>query len=170
MRRGLRRLLVLGAFLPGVLAAQERERIALVAFGPTLQRVGVLVPLNERWMLRGDIAGSIGRDSGAEYWEVIPGISLIRRSAPTEQGWIYGVLRYGLHWEKYSGQSPYLVQIGTVGAGGHAQLLDWFALFGEGGAAVTYFEEGATGSKRVHVTATLITRMGLAIRRPALRR
>ncbi|MCE9600806.1 MAG: hypothetical protein K8S21_01155 [Gemmatimonadetes bacterium] len=140
----------------------RREPVALVAFTPN--RIGLLIPLGQRWMLRPDYTGSSAvRSYWDEEWSMVAGLTVIRRTPPTEQGWTYLALRYGVLRERDGSQGPiYLTQYLTGSWGGHAQLRDWFGLFGEAGASVSYFDE--TGN--VIVEFDIASRVGMTLRRP----
>ena len=159
----------LAASLSAELSAQEeatrppRERIALVAFVPN--RIGLLIPLGERWMLRPDFTSAKGnRLYWDEEWGVVAGLTLIRRSEPTEEGWTYGALRYGIYVEQLGSQGPVwrTHYVGVTG-GGHAQVREWLGLFGEAGVSASFFSQGG-GSNPIDEFEVL-TRVGIAMRR-----
>jgi hypothetical protein len=148
----------------------ERERWALVGiWAPGLQRIGLLIPLGERVLLRPDIAGEIWSYEGIEEgWLVNPGISLIVRSRPVEKGWIYVSLRSAFRYEEYSTYDySDWIDAYTLTFGGHSLLTDVLSVFGEAGPSYTYHESGSdTEIEREYV---FVARFGFAIRRPRKR-
>jgi len=167
-----RLLFAVAVLIPGTADAQdaaappkERERISIVAI--SAGRLGLLIPLGDRWMLRPDFAVSAYRTGEPESdASLYGGISLIRRSAPTDAGWTYGALRYGIRaWGAYD-ESPSITHALTVTAGAHGHVTDWLAVFGESGAAITYSPELNIGAGDVTVEGSVLARIGLALQMP----
>jgi hypothetical protein len=155
-------------------AEPEREGWALVGFwAPGLQRIGLLVPLSERLILRPDIRGQVYGFEGIENgWFANPGVSLILRTRPQNSGWVYASLRAALLFQEYEreeyGRSfDYLTNAFTLTAGGHAHLGPLLSVFGEAGASYSYQEEGA--DVEIYRQYDLVARFGFALRRPRIR-
>jgi hypothetical protein len=158
--------------LPGTARAQdsappkERERVAIVAINAG--RLGLLIPLGERWMLRPDIDGSYVRTGEPDgSVRLLTGLSLIRRTAPVQGSWTYAALRYAV--DQRQGYYDDRATVGhalTITAGAHGQFNDWLAVFGEAGAGFTYFPELNVDVGDVTTQGSLLARIGIAIRKP----
>jgi hypothetical protein len=148
----------------------EREGIALVGiWEPSPVRIGILVPLSDRWALRPEIGGDAYKIEGqAENTTLMTAVSLLRRSAPSEAGFVYGVARVARYVDAY-GNGPRLTgyQAG-VGAGGHAHVNTILAIFAEGGIVAVYAEEN-DASTTIDRSIRVFTRFGFAVRRPRSR-
>jgi hypothetical protein len=172
-----RRLLFAVAMLiPGTADAQEaagpakeRERISFVYFAP--DRLGLLIPLNDRWMVRPDFTGnSFHTAEPRDYVFHEVGVSLIRRSESSARGWAYGVARYS--FGNVSGsifEDPYIIHALSLAVGGHGQVIDWLGAFGEVGPWFNYHQDDAAigGGTRIITQGGLSTRIGVTLRRPA---
>lgn len=149
---------------------REKERISVVAI--SAGRLGLLIPINDRWMLRPDLRtfafsttdGGPGINSDAQ---VYGGLSLIRRSAPVNGSWVYGSLRYGLFWwgDLY-GEPGSVTHALTLTAGAHGRLTDWLSVFGEAGPAFSYAKEINVGSGDAVRDFDLVSRIGIAMQMP----
>lgn len=166
-------LIAITLLLPGVARAQvagvsptDRERIAVV--GLSSGRMGLLIPLNERWMLRPDFSGTSLRNTDAElFTNVFAGLAVIRRSAPVDGSWAYGSLRYGIgvRQDAYDDR-PSIGHALTATAGAHAHVNDWLAVFGETGVAFAYNNELNIGLGDATRDFNSTTRIGIAIQMP----
>ena len=141
-----------------------REPLALVAFVPN--RVGLLIPLGERWMLRPDFAGGTAKNIyWDQEWAIVAGVSLIRRSRPTDRGWTYAAVRFGISTEQAGSQGPTWVTTHvTATGGGHAQVRAWLGVFGEAGLAASHFDQG-DGYNPI-TEFEIVSRVGITLRRP----
>lgn len=159
--------------LPAVLGAQEpaqppRERVSFIYLAP--ERLGVLVPLNERWMVRADVSGNaFHTDEPRDFALYHVGASAIRRRTVDARGWSYLVARYSLLNASGSPfEEPYYEHGISLGLGGHAWVIDWLGVFGESGPYLTYHDDRPPGGgARVIMQGGLATRIGVSLRRPA---
>lgn len=169
----MRRLLfAVAVLLPGtadaqdVAAPKERERISVVAI--SAGRLGLLIPVNDRWMLRPDFTTSdfrTGEPDGRTY--LLTGLSVIRRSQPSEQGWSYLSARYAFGYENwYYWDRPTYTHAFTVTAGAHGRVNDWLSAFGEAGAGLVYSPELNPGDGDWSRNLDLLARIGIAVSRP----
>lgn len=145
---------------------KERERVAIVAI--SAGRLGLLIPLGERWMLRPDFTTTSfrsGAPDGRTY--LLTGLSVIRRSPPTENGWRYLSARYAFGYESwYHWGRPTYSHAFTVTAGAHGRVNDWLSAFGEAGAGFAYSPELNPGDGDWSRAFDLLARIGLAVSRP----
>ncbi len=158
--------------IPGTADAQDatpstdRERSSFIVFAPS--RIGFLIPINDRWMIRPDFGGRLRR-TGEPGFEnnVIAGVSLVRRSAPRDGGWTYAALRYGVVHQFSDGYAgPNLTQFVTATTGAHARVLDWLDAFGEAGFSFGYQEIRSTGTRpEVATEGGMVARIGLGLHR-----
>ncbi|MBK7907817.1 MAG: hypothetical protein IPJ78_14835 [Gemmatimonadetes bacterium] len=166
-------LLAIALLLPGDALAQDpresptdRERIAIVAI--SAGRLGLLLPLSERWMLRPDFTTTSfrsGEPNGRTY--LLAGLSVIRRSQPTEEGWSYLSARYAIGYDKwYHWDRPTYSHAITVTAGAHGRLSDWLSVFGEAGAGFAYGPELNPGDGDWTRNVELLSRIGIAVYKP----
>lgn len=172
--------LVLALGAAGDLAAQEsqsepprrREGIAFVGiWDPTPMRIGLLVPLSDRWVIRPDLSGDAYDVEGAvESWTLNLGVSLMRRSAPTDAGFVYGSARLGFAFDDYAtaANTRLTGYELALSVGGHSHINSMLALFGESGFAMVYAEEN-DATTTIDRSIRVRTRFGFAIRRPRQR-
>jgi hypothetical protein len=147
--------------------APQREGWALVGiFAPGLQRIGLLIPVRERILLRPDIAGHATSYDGSDDWFANPGISLIVRTRPTEAGWVYVSLRAAYSVDAYWTRKDWANHF-TLTAGGHAKLSPKLSAFGETGIGYTYDEDGPDDP--IYRTYDFVARFGFALSRPPKR-
>lgn len=167
--------IALGA-VPAGIAAQEaagagstlaREGLALVGiWEPTPVRIGVLIPLGDRWVLRPEIGGDAYKvEDSSEQWTLMTGASVLRRSTPTEAGWVYGLARLSRYVDGYSSGTRLTGYQFALGAGGHAHLRPVLAVFAESGIVAVYAEEN-DATTTIDRSIRIFTRFGFAIRRP----
>lgn len=162
----------------GELAAQEtppesprrREGIALVGiWEPSPVRIGVLIPLSDRWVLRPEIGGDASRFANySSDWSLLTGASLMRRSEPTDAGFVYTVARLVGYVNAYSSGARLTGYEFGLGAGGHAHLRPMLAVFAEGGIVTVYAEEN-DATTTIDRSVRVFNRFGFAIRRPRSR-
>lgn len=149
--------------------AEERERISFVFFAPN--RLGLLVPLGDRWVLRPDLRGNTSyteRELDFGFHEL--GISLLRRNAPAERSGTYGAARYSLAVANGNlFDDPYTIHTVSLAIGGHAHVIDWLGVFGEAGPFFSYHQDDRAigGGTRIITQAGLTTSLGVTLRRPS---
>lgn len=171
-----RLLFAVAVLLPGTADAQEaaapakeRERISFVYFAP--DRLGLLIPLSDRWMVRPDFRGnSFYTAEPRDYLFHEFGVSLIRRGESSARGWSYGVASYSI--ANVSGsiyEEPYIIHEVSLAVGGHGQVIDWLGAFGEVGPWFNYHRDDKAigGGTRIITQGGLSTRIGVTLRRPA---
>lgn len=148
----------------------RREGLALVGiWEPSPVRIGVLIPLGDRWMLRPELGGDAYKIEAFESsTTLLTAVSLLRRSAPSDAGFVYGVARVARYVDEY-GDGPRLTgyQAG-VGAGGHAHITPILAIFAEAGVIAVYAEED-DATTTIDRSIRIFTRFGFAVRRPGPR-
>lgn len=172
-----RLLFAVAVLLPGTADAQEaspgstappmeRERSSFIVFSPG--RIGSLIPINDRWMIRPDFGGELWRTGEpASHEVIIAGVSVVRRSAPRDGGWVYGALRYGIEYENANlWDEANLAHIATATIGAHARVLDWLGAFGESGVYFRYFDDAWVNDRRINISGGMTSRIGLALQRP----
>jgi hypothetical protein len=145
-----------------------RERISFVFFAP--ERLGLLIPLNRRWLVRPDVTGnSFHTDEPRDYLFHEFGVSLIRRGATTARGGMYGAARYAIANASGSQfEDPYVIHTISLAVGGHGHIIDWLGAFGEIGPFFEYHQDddATGGGTRIITQAGLSTRLGVTLRRP----
>jgi hypothetical protein len=147
--------------------ARKSEGMALVGiFEPTPVRLGVLIPLSAKWVIRPELGGDAynieGQSTGTT---ILMAVSVLRRSAPTEAGYVYGMARMARYVDEY-GNGPRLTGYQAhLGAGGHAHLKPVLAIFAEAGIQAVYAEED-DASTTIDRSIRVFTRFGFAVRRP----
>jgi hypothetical protein len=149
---------------------RQREGIALVGiWEPTPVRVGVLIPLSDRWVLRPELGGDAWKVEGStESWTLLTGASLMRRSAPTDAGFVYTAARLARYVDGYASGTRITGYQYALGAGGHAQLRPVLAVFAEAGVVAVYAEEN-DATTTIDRSIRIFTRFGFAARRPRRR-
>lgn len=143
--------------------AQDHDRPSWIVGG--FGEAGLLLPLEGPWLLRPDLnASALSNRQGYSQAGVNAGLSLLRRTEPTERGWAYTAIRYGLGYHQMDARYPSWIHSGSVTAGGHLRLRDRFGVFAEAGVQVSYAEQRGTGAKNTVVTGRPIQRVGVTIR------
>jgi hypothetical protein len=166
-------VIALGAV--GGLAAQEapdsgsrrREGLALVGvWEPTPVRLAVLIPLGDRWVLRPEVGGDAFKiEDYTSSWTLLTGASLLRRSVPTDAGFVYGLVRIARYVDGYADGTRLTGYQFGFGAGGHAHIRPMLAVFAESGIVAVYAEENDT-TTTIDRSIRVFTRFGFAVRRP----
>jgi hypothetical protein len=149
-------------------SATEREGWALVGImAPELHRIGLLIPLTDRVLIRPDFQGNAFSYEGiATGWFANSAISVIIRTRPVDGSWVYASLRatntVDVHadWEDVSHSF-------TLTIGAHARITSLISVFGEAGPAYTYDEDPPDTS--IIRSYDLVARGGFALRRPPRR-
>jgi hypothetical protein len=152
----------------GSQAPGERERWALVAImAPGLHRIGLLIPLSERVLVRPDFQGyAFGYEGNADGWYANPGISLIVRTRPMDGSWVYASFRATGTVDVYEGWED-VSNAFTLTFGGHARLAPIFSVFGEAGPSFIYDEDPPDAY--IYRTYNFVARFGFALHRPPTR-
>lgn len=145
-----------------------RERWALVGiWSPGLQRIGLLIPVTRHLAVRPDIRGVAWSYEGInDGWYANPGLSVIVRTSPTRDGWIYASLRAAYVVADDDGPD-FAHRALTFTVGGHATLNRVLALFGETGVGYDYLEQGP--GAHIQRTYDPVARFGFAVSRPPRR-
>lgn len=152
----------------GAPSATERERWALVGImAPELQRIGLLIPLTDRVLVRPDFQGyAFSYEGIASGWFANPAISLIIRTRPLDGSWIYASLRATNTVDVYEDREDVSHSF-TLTFGAHARITSSLSVFGEAGPAYTYDEDPPDTS--IIRSYDLVARGGFALRRPPKR-
>jgi hypothetical protein len=145
-------------------ATSDRERWALVGiWTPGLKRIGLLIPLGERLLIRPDIQGYAWSSEGiSEGWYANPGISVIVRTRPVDGSWAYASLRATQTVDVYEDWEDWSNSF-TLTAGAHATVTRMFGVFGEAGIGYTYDEDGPDDP--IYRTYDFVSRFGFALSR-----
>ena len=133
---------------------------------PSPVRVGVLIPLSDRWVLRPEIGGDALKVEGfTESWTLLTGVSLLRRSEPTDAGFVYALARLARYVDGYASGTRLTGYPFSLGAGGLAHIRPVLAVFAEAGIVSVYAEEN-DATTTIDRSARVFTRFGFAVRRP----
>jgi len=132
--------------------------------------VGMLVPLSQDWVIRPDLTASgyhqpLFDDRG---WTAGGGVSVLRRSRPTEAAWGFGAIRYGFEVSQEGASPPRRNHLLSITLGGHAALGGRLGLLAETGVMFRHFQQGPVPplfpSRRIGHSIVGVSRVGLTLR------
>ena len=111
---------------------------------------GLLIPLSKRWLVRPDVGvRTLTFRPGDDDVHGAVGFSVLRRTEPSEHGWMYSALRHSVTYRRVRSRTAEIGQIASLALGAHIRLTDRLSAFGEAGPFVRFWgRETTTGTDK----------------------
>jgi len=116
----------------------------------SVEGAGLLIPLSKHWLVRPDIGvRTLTFRPGDDDVHGALGISLMRRTEPSEHGWLYSALRHSVTYQRLRSSDAEITQITSLAVGAHIRLTDRLSAFGEAGPFLRQWgQETGTGIEK----------------------
>ncbi|MCC7002287.1 MAG: hypothetical protein IT357_09035 [Gemmatimonadaceae bacterium] len=100
----------------------------------SIEGAGLLIPLSKRWLVRPDVGvRTLSFRPGDDDVQGAIGLSLLRRTEPSEHGWLYSAWRHSVTYRRLRSSIAEIGQITSLAVGAHIRLTDRLSAFGEAG-------------------------------------
>ena len=111
---------------------------------------GLLIPLSKRWLVRPDVGvRTLTFRPGDDDVHGAVGFSVLRRTEPSEHGWMYSALRHSVTYRRVRSRTAEIGQIVSLAVGAHIRLTDRLSAFGEAGPFLRFWgQETTTGTAK----------------------
>lgn len=116
----------------------------------SFEGAGLLIPLSKRWLVRPDVGvRTLTFRPGDDDVHGAVGLSVLRRTAPSEHGWLYSALRHSVTYRRVRSRDAEVGQVASLALGANIRLTDRLSAFGEAGPFLRFWgQETTTGTAK----------------------
>jgi hypothetical protein len=124
---------------------------------------GLLIPISKRWLVRPDIGvRTLNFRPGADDVIGAVGLSVLRRTEPSEHGWLYSALRHSVTYRRERSRDAEIGQIVSLALGAHIRLTDRLSAFGEAGPFLRFWGRETTTGNTAQLSTGFTHGIGLS--------